>query len=277
MNSHPADGCDNVRDQFQAFCLENKIKLDPKKWQISNRQVRVRNPQNRNVTITTQALWIDCTSDMARYIRHAVHLLRPSHPSDSSYPLLYNLYFVPAQPFREFGHQEQFECAKMQKKIVDGRFTYKVGNWSPSLNLYMDAPWKETSRGELLADQSIASLILSEARGRHHNGKSFQLFSKIQSSERNQCVWHFQCRKEDSGLARHWLDSRLIPFLSNQFSHERNKEDGNLSFKMLGTPTRITTDGSGTGSVHAYNGSTEAYLDMCKSIISKKRWTNLRG
>ena len=125
MNSYPADGCDNARDQFQAFCLENKIKLDPKKWQISNRQVRVRNPQNRNVTITTQALWIDCTSDMARYKRHDVHLLRPSYLSDSSYSLLYKSLLRACTTISRIWASGAVRVRQNAEKIVDGRFMLK--------------------------------------------------------------------------------------------------------------------------------------------------------
>ena len=262
---------------FRHSALKTKSSLIPKNGKFQTVRFEFVTPRTgmlpllrRPSGLTARQIW------RAIYVILCIFCARPTPPTAHTICYIISTSCLHSHSANS-GIRSSSSAPKCRKKIVDGRFTYKVGNWSPSLNLYMDAPWKETSRGELLADQSIASLILSEARGRHHNGKSFQLFSKIQSSERNQCVWHFQCRKEDSGLARHWLDSRLIPFLSNQFSHERNKEDGNLSFKMLGTPTRITTDGSGTGSVHAYNGSTEAYLDMCKSIISKKRWTNLRG
>ena len=158
----------------------------------------MRNPKNHNHAILNQALWIDCTNDMTRIIRHAARRLKPTHPSDSAYPLLYNTYFVPASPYMDFGYQEMYRCAQMQKSFVDSRFTYKAGNWNPAVNLFMDAPWRETKSGTVVADQSIASLILAEDRGRHHNGKSFQLFTKIQSSDSQQSEWHFQCRKEDT-------------------------------------------------------------------------------
>ena len=273
LNSHPADGCDNVRDQFHTFCLEHRIDLKPERWQISSRQVRVRNPSNRSMFVTTQVLWIDCTADMARLINTAVKLLKPVHPSESAYPLLYNLYYVPVFNYMDIGPKTHFEMAQMPKKLVDSRFTYKVGSWSPDINLHMDAPWRINEDGELVADRSISSLILSEAKGRHQNGKPFQLFTKIQASERNKQEWHFQCRREDSGLARNWLDRRLTPFLAKQFSNNKNKEEGALSFRMLGAPARVllgvkeisSTAGSESGSI------TESYLDTCRSIVSNNR------
>ena len=213
-----------MREQFNTFCLEHKINLAQDKWQISSRQIKIRNPANRSHLLVTQALWIDCTADMSRTITAAVKLLKPSHPSESAHPLLYNLLFVPAFNYMDIGTHSKFQMAQMQKKFVDSRFTYKVGNWTPHLNLYMDAPWKETDDGEEIVDQSIASLILSEAKGQHHNGKPFQLFSKIQASGRNKNEWHFQCHHEDSGLARHWLDMRLAPFLANKFTCTKNAE-----------------------------------------------------
>ena len=102
---------------------------------------------------------------MTRVIQKAVKVLKPFHLSESSYPLLYDLLFVSAFNYMDIGPETQYQMDQMQKKFVDSRFTYKVGNWNPKVNLHMDAPWRADEDGKMIADQSIASLILAETKG----------------------------------------------------------------------------------------------------------------
>ena len=121
LNYHPANGCDNVREQFQAFCLERGFDLEPNSWQISNRLVKLKNPHGQG--FLTTHLWLDCTKEVSTQVRAAARLLKPTAAKNSAYPLLYNLYFVPANKFMDIGPKEQYELAKIQKKFVDNRFT----------------------------------------------------------------------------------------------------------------------------------------------------------
>ena len=146
----------------------------------------------------------------------------------------------------------------------------------------MDAPWL-SGGGEgdaklLSADRCLASLLLTNAKGKSANGSTFQLFSKIQPSERNPDEWHFQCERVNLGLARLWLDKHLVAFLKKKFEHAKNGEDGTLSFTDLGAIVRKTDTRGGYAApgddARGEGTASERYLDACRVTAGGTGATN---
>ena len=110
-----------------------------------------------------------------------------------------------------------YQLALKQKRFVDGRYTLTVRGWNSEFNLFVDAPWisggGEESAEILSPDRSLASLLLTNAKGKLANGSTIQLFGNIQPSERNPDKLHLQCERVNLGLARLWLDKHLVAFL----------------------------------------------------------------
>ena len=64
FGSHPADSIDHVREQITAFFNEQDIAFNHNKWQVSNRQLKVKKPNTHGEFIKTEALWIECTEEI---------------------------------------------------------------------------------------------------------------------------------------------------------------------------------------------------------------------
>ena len=89
----------DVREHITAFFNEHGIDFNHNKWQVSNRQLKVKKPNTRGEFIKTEALWIECTEDIVAAIRAAFRLITPKSVADSAYPLLWNLLFVQSSRF----------------------------------------------------------------------------------------------------------------------------------------------------------------------------------
>jgi hypothetical protein len=271
FGSHAADGIDHIREQLTAFFNAHGIAFNHNKWQVSSRQLRVKKPNTRGEFVKTEALWIECTEDIVSAVRAAFRLITPSS-ADGEYPLLWNLLFVQSSRFMEFGNKEMYQLALKQKRFVDGRYTLTVRGWNPEVNLFVDAPWisggGEGDAEILSANRCLASLLLTNAKGKAANGSTIQLFSKIQPSERNPDEWHFQCARVNLGLARLWLDKHLVAFLKKKFEHAKNGEDGTLSFADLGAIARKTDTHGGYAAPgddpRGEGTASERYLDACR-------------
>ena len=279
--SHAADGIDHVREQLTAFFNVHGIAFNHNKWQVSSRQLRVKKPNTRGEFVKTEALWIECTEDIVSAVRAAFRLITPSSV-DGAYPLLWNLLFVQSSRFMEFGNKEMYQLALKQRRFVDGRYTLTVRGWNPEVNLFVDAPWLSgggDGDAEILsANRCLASLLLTNAKGKAANGSTIQLFSKIQPSERNPDEWHFQCERVNLGLARLWLDKHLVAFLKKKFEHAKNGEDGTLSFTDLGAIVRKTDTRGGYAApgddARGEGTASERYLDACRVTAGGAGATN---
>ena len=182
--------------------------------------------------------------------------------------------FVPAAKFVELESAWQFEMAKRQAKYIKDKFTYTVTGWNPDVDLFVDGPTRIVTHGTSkthLPKRALASLILKEARGKLADGTSVQIFDKVQGSMRNPGMWNFQFTRKHAYLARSWLDSQLLPHLSNWFSDTENGENGSLTLKDLGAPVRqYTTPNSHTTKSDTSNvqgSSMDAYLQAASVFV----------
>ena len=256
--SHPTDGLDNVRSQLRGLWKEKGIVFDDEQWQLSARRFSVASGGKK---IETTALWIDCGISLIKQMSGACRML--TEESAKNFPLLWNLVFIADRDFMELRSEFRYASAAKQKDFIGSRFTYDVKGFD--FNPYEDFPIRNegtTSKQALRKDRNLASLILQRAVTTGRQGQSIPLFTKIQLPAARPGIWSFQGTRQTAGVAREWIDRKLLPLVKQLYTHGTNKR----------RPESMVGVGRVQGRrVIAVNDPTELYLQRAAAVVTPSK------
>ena len=194
---------------------------------------------------------------MIQQISNACRLL--TGDGAGQFPLLWNTVFIPDRDFMELRSEFRYASAVKQRNFIVSRFTHDVSGLA--LNPYEEYP--VVASGESGTAQNdrkcLAYLLLTNATAVTHQGKEVRLFSKIQLPAARPGIWSLQGTRETAGLARAWIDKKLLPIIKLLFKHEKNSRRP----EAVGTVQRI----HGRRSV-SVNDPTEAYLRQAQAVVT---------